>query len=283
MAGNPAELFPEDLKAMMDESREGSYVLLDVRQPAEYELSHLPGARLVPLPLLADSLGELDREKRTVVYCAAGGRSLMAARFLARRGFDTVYQLVGGIQAWELPTATGPTGFPLRFVKGDEEPEEVIALAFRMEDGLKRFHEKMKEGVTDPGLSTLLDHLIRADEGHKRNLLALLPDGATKETLERWDEASPGADDLMEGGVDVEAYLEENRAFIGTVPGYMDLAMMIETQALDLYLGMADVSRNESSRLVLLRIAEEEKTHLNMLGDYLEAHARGPAGSPDAA
>lgn len=278
----PEEMFPEDLKAMMDHSPEGAYLLLDVRQPPEYELGHLPGAKLVPLPVLADSLGELDPGKKTVVYCATGGRSLMAAQFMLRRGFDSVYQLVGGIQAWELPTAKGPKGFPLEFVRGDEEPEEVIAMAFRMEDGLKRFHERMKEGVTDPDLAALLGHLIRADEGHKRNLLALLPDGEAKDKLLRWEKAPSAASDLMEGGVDVEAYLEENRAFIGTVAGYMDLAMMIETQALDLYLGMADASKNEASRAILLRIADEEKMHLNMLGDYLGAWAVRSGKAPDA-
>ena len=42
--------------------------ILDVRQPSEYQDSHIPGATLIPLPQLSDRLGELDREKPTLVY-----------------------------------------------------------------------------------------------------------------------------------------------------------------------------------------------------------------------
>ena len=60
-------IFPEDLKELIQKSREGTYTLLDVRQPVEFEEGHLPGARLIPLPELADSLGTLDPRKPTVV------------------------------------------------------------------------------------------------------------------------------------------------------------------------------------------------------------------------
>ena len=58
----------EEAGAYMAEHREGSYTLLDVRQPGEYEESHIPGATLIPLPELTDSLAELDPEKPTIVY-----------------------------------------------------------------------------------------------------------------------------------------------------------------------------------------------------------------------
>ncbi|MCX5895849.1 MAG: rhodanese-like domain-containing protein [Proteobacteria bacterium] len=48
--------------------KEGSFTILDVRQPNEYEQEHLPGARLIPLPDLADSLKQLDPEKPIIVY-----------------------------------------------------------------------------------------------------------------------------------------------------------------------------------------------------------------------
>jgi rhodanese-related sulfurtransferase len=47
---------------------EGSYTLLDVRQPTEYKKEHIPGAKLLPLPQLVDSLSELDPQKPTIVY-----------------------------------------------------------------------------------------------------------------------------------------------------------------------------------------------------------------------
>ncbi len=61
-------LEPDKVKKMMARHREGTYALIDVRQPGEYEKEHIPGARLIPLPSLADSIKELDPEKPTIVY-----------------------------------------------------------------------------------------------------------------------------------------------------------------------------------------------------------------------
>jgi rhodanese-related sulfurtransferase len=57
-----------DLRAFIAEQPEGSYTLLDVRQPGEYEESHIPGSLLIPLPQLTDRIHELDPEKPTIVY-----------------------------------------------------------------------------------------------------------------------------------------------------------------------------------------------------------------------
>jgi rhodanese-related sulfurtransferase len=61
-------LEPDEVRMMMARQREGTYALIDVRQPGEYEKEHIPGARLIPLPSLADSIKELDPEKPTIVY-----------------------------------------------------------------------------------------------------------------------------------------------------------------------------------------------------------------------
>jgi rhodanese-related sulfurtransferase len=58
----------EEAKAFMASHREGTYTLLDVRQPGEYEKSRIPGSLLIPLPELTDRLGELDRSKPIITY-----------------------------------------------------------------------------------------------------------------------------------------------------------------------------------------------------------------------
>jgi rhodanese-related sulfurtransferase len=58
----------EEAKAYIAEHQEGTFTLLDVRQPAEYEQSHIPGARLIPLPDLPNRLEELDPEKPVIAY-----------------------------------------------------------------------------------------------------------------------------------------------------------------------------------------------------------------------
>lgn len=58
----------EEAKKFMAEHPEGSYTLLDVRQPSEYEQEHLPGAKLVPLGQLGEALKEIDKDKPVITY-----------------------------------------------------------------------------------------------------------------------------------------------------------------------------------------------------------------------
>ena len=58
----------EEVRAFLRERGAESYNLIDVRQPAEYESGHLPGARLLPIAELSDRLGGLDRSKPTITY-----------------------------------------------------------------------------------------------------------------------------------------------------------------------------------------------------------------------
>ena len=260
-------LFPDEARDFMAEHMEGSYLLLDVRQAFEYQEGHLPGATLIPLPTLPDLAGGLDPGKPTIVYCASGGRSRMAAQFLAHQGFRQVFNLMGGIQAWEGRPAEGPREFHLRFVAGDESPQEVATLAYEMEKGLQGFHRTMQDRTTDPGLAELLGHLVKAEGVHMRRLVAT--------GLVVAEPVKSGAPAVMEGGIDAEEFLSRNESFLRTVPGVIDVAMMIETQALDLYLRMAQASRRPETRQLLFQIAEEEKAHLAALGRFLESGSPG--------
>jgi len=77
---------------------------------------------------------------------------------MAGHGFTKVYNLSGGISAWEGETAQGPLGLHLDLVRGDEPPGEIIKLAYAMEQGLGGFYTKIKGIVQDPELSNLLGH-----------------------------------------------------------------------------------------------------------------------------
>ena len=58
----------EEAKAFVAEHKEGTFTLLDVRQPSEYEKARIPGSKLIPLPKLSDEIGNLDPEKPVIVY-----------------------------------------------------------------------------------------------------------------------------------------------------------------------------------------------------------------------
>jgi molybdopterin/thiamine biosynthesis adenylyltransferase/rhodanese-related sulfurtransferase len=74
--------------------------LLDVREPWEWQIARLPGARLIPLGSLSSEIGSLDPARDTVIYCKSGVRSLYAARELEQAGFKKLSNLTGGILRW---------------------------------------------------------------------------------------------------------------------------------------------------------------------------------------
>jgi adenylyltransferase/sulfurtransferase len=100
-AGDPhAPLSPRALAARL--AAGDPPLLLDVREPYEHRIARVEGARLVPLRSLPDSLGTLDAGRETVVLCHHGVRSASAAAFLRERGFRSVRNLEGGIEAWSV-------------------------------------------------------------------------------------------------------------------------------------------------------------------------------------
>ena len=76
--------------------------LIDVREPWEWAICHLPGAELIPLGQLDTSRVRLDPDRETIVYCHQGVRSLAAARLLMQAGFTRVAHVEGGIDRWSL-------------------------------------------------------------------------------------------------------------------------------------------------------------------------------------
>jgi sulfur-carrier protein adenylyltransferase/sulfurtransferase len=74
--------------------------IIDVREPYEWAIGHIPGARLVPLGRIAEEIPRLDKRRETILYCKMGARSLSAARQLADAGVSDVRNLAGGILRW---------------------------------------------------------------------------------------------------------------------------------------------------------------------------------------
>ena len=94
--------------------------VVDVRNPGETAPGVLPRARTVPLPTLVERVGVLDPESPTVIYCAAGSRSSVAASALAAAGFTDVSDLLGGFAAWR------GAGLPLDQPEGERMPERDV-------------------------------------------------------------------------------------------------------------------------------------------------------------
>jgi sulfur-carrier protein adenylyltransferase/sulfurtransferase len=92
------EIDPVEVKAKID--RGDDFLLIDVREPHEYQICNIPGAKLIPLGDLAKRLNELDSAKEIVAHCKSGVRSGKAVDFLRQAGFKKVRNMKGGILAW---------------------------------------------------------------------------------------------------------------------------------------------------------------------------------------
>ncbi len=155
------------------------------------------------------------------------------------------------------------------FLRGDETSSEIIVLAYGMETGLGSFYRAMASRGQDSGVSGLFSKLSDVEDRHKKRLFDLyLKLEHSEPDLERFE--SKIVSDVMEGGVTIDEFLEQNGPAMQTVPDVLDIAMMLEAQALDLYLRYSESSKDDNARSILYDIAEEEKAHLAALGRLMD-------------
>src|SRR5579883_1402453 len=95
---NEGEIDVTEVKAKLD--RGDQFVLIDVREPHEYKICNIPGAKLIPLGEFPKHVGEFDPNADIVIHCRSGMRSAKACAILRQAGFQHVRNMVGGILAW---------------------------------------------------------------------------------------------------------------------------------------------------------------------------------------
>lgn len=258
-----------EAKKMIDEHPQDALTILDVRQPKEYENRHIPGARLIPLPELKDRLHELDPDKTTIAYCAVGGRSRVAAQMLAGRGFREVYNLSGGMKAWDGLVARGPVDQGLELFSGNEDVEDVIITAYSLEKGLRDFYQQMIPMVDAPPVKEVFHKLFGIEINHQNRLLSEY-NRLTGKSFANADFDREIAAPAMEGGLTTEEYLELFKPNLDSPAEVIDLAMSIEAQALDMYQRASENTKDPESSKVLQQLALEEQEHLKQLGSLFE-------------
>ena len=94
------QIAPAELAAWLGDPQRPRPVLLDVREPWEFQTCSIGGSRLLPMGEIAARKDEVDPQAEVVVICHHGGRSMQVAMFLESNGFARVHNLAGGVDAW---------------------------------------------------------------------------------------------------------------------------------------------------------------------------------------
>lgn len=261
-----ANLDAAEARAFMDQSSVGDFELLDVRQPKEYQQAHLPGSRLIPLAELSSRLGELDRQKPVIVYCAVGGRSKAAAQYLAGQGFGEVYNLIGGIKAWSGGKVGGEPEAGLDLLPAEAEFGDALQLAFAMEEGLQQFYQQLESTAATEEMRHLFARLAGFEAKHKARLAAQFKEREGREL----DVVASSAAVVMEGGGRLAEQVATFSSGLNQETAVLEFAMALETQAFDLYGRLAMQSKNHATRILFVGLLDEERTHLDFLARELE-------------
>jgi adenylyltransferase/sulfurtransferase len=96
--GADMEIDVKTFKKMIDRGEKP--VIIDVREPHEYDICKIDGSKLIPLGEVPNRMNEIPKDKPVVIHCHSGGRSMKAVQFLAQQGYTNCKNLAGGIDEW---------------------------------------------------------------------------------------------------------------------------------------------------------------------------------------
>lgn len=283
------EITADELRVFMVERDEGSYSLVDVRQPQEYRQEHLPGAKLLPVGELEARITELASAQDHIFYCKSGARSAAAA-LLAHD--NKVLQgrlliLQGGITAWgggsvaELPRVD--------VFSGISSARGVLMKALDLEKAAYLMYRRVRDMSKREGMCDLMDTLIGVEEAHARVVYKYL-NKYWVDSAESLPEFEPLFESLtgsiMEGGLTMEDLDPWIRgALDGECFELADLALEVELNAYDLYRTLARMAAQggtgtglgSDAELIFLDLAVQEKHHARMIMRKMSAFEGVPA------
>lgn len=179
----------------------------------------------------------------------------------------------GGIDAWNGLVSKAEIDQGIYLIEGDEAPEEVISLAYGLEEGAYQFYRILSGKPSDGEAGSVFEKLSQAEIQHKEKLWekyrALTGGHISREAFESEISAK-----TLEGGKTADQVLAQYPDWIQDPRETLQLAMSLETDSLDLYLRMALKSEHEETKAVFYTLAEDEKNHIRRLGDLLRAKLR---------
>jgi len=154
-------------------------------------------------------------------------------------------------------------------LKGDESPQDIICLAYGLEEGLRKFYAASTKMAIEPEVVKVLAKLADIEDRHKQKLFDLYKTIAAADTAIESFEATVSSE-WIEGGFHPDKLLQESMPTLGNASDVLNLAMMLEAQGMDLYRRYAEKSQDPRVREILFALADDEKAHLKSLGTLFE-------------
>jgi rubrerythrin len=203
-------------------------------------------------------------------------RSRAAAATLSSAGFKEVYSMQGGIHAWKGLVAEGAPESGIAYFSSATKAEELIALAWWLEDGSRGFYSNLAGGMKDEEAKNLFKDLTAAEKHHQTSLLKLYQElsGLTSESGFPGSIVSPEKEgDVMEGGIRVSEALKWSEG--KSVTEILELSLSSETNSYDLYVKMERQVKDQRSAQVFHLLSGEEKQHLERLSALFQKRIQG--------
>ena len=261
---SPATMTTPEVRQFIAENSQQEFQLVDVREPKEYQEHHIPGALLIPLGELPKRYTELDPAKTTIVYCRSGVRSRSACQLLGEKNFTHIFNMSGGIMAWEGERVRGGIDEGIGYFL-QKDYNSYYELSCALEAGLRFFYQEMSNRYRAEGKSEvaeLLNKMAQFEDSH----IARLQTMHNKEQPEK-----PLVIDEMiaEGGYNTEKLIKAFSPNLETSQSVLQLAMSFEAQAYDLYFRLQNRTKDSAKIEFFTKMAEEEQQHLKILSREL--------------
>ena len=260
----------DEVRVLIKEKSLDQYCLLDVRTPSEYEQGHIPGAKLIPLAELPSKLNRVKADVTTIVYCRSGNRSRSGAGILNGAGIENVYNMEGGILAYNGLVAAGPPEAGVFCFPENMTPQELIAMAWYIEDGTQRFIDTIKATAQAPDVNSILIRLIGYKVSHKESLAQLYQQISGRPA----EDDFPGSvldkppHHVMAGCVSVPEAVQWSKD--RGIADILDLVMALEANTLDVYLKLGRQVVSDRAKSTFVKLSKEQLQHLEQITSAFE-------------
>lgn len=260
-------LSADEVKDILDGDEEGEYILLDVRQPMEYEEGHLPGSILMPLDEMESRRDEiyrdLHRERKIIVYCRSGRRSVAAAIVLYDLGLRNLHILEGGLGAWDFKTIKGKPEKKPAVIGKTSSARDVLVIAMKIEKMAYDFYTAARDRKQFELTRPMFQQLAEVELSHMRRLFLRLtgeiPESADLSRIEHYLKQL----DKGSRNIDIEisdALMRVDEAADGEAD-VLETAIEREYIANDFYKRAASLVDDEEVRALLHGLSHDERGH----------------------